>query len=218
MTGHVGRYTNTFRDNAGALAQGEREDIWGPMPGEVLSYDPATQTATVRPLISKRRYDGTPLPLPDLVDVPVDQPRGQAGAITFPIRPGDRVTLTPQMRSVEGFDTGADIDDPRSFNLSDMRAVITGADPLDDPLTAVDPDNIHIRSGGSGAFGIRVSDDGKFALEGPEGNVYTILAEAVRLLADAETIVDQGSSAGQYHHDQRAAVLALADKLDAMAI
>lgn len=218
MTSHIGRYTNDPRAFTGALTQGEREDIWGPMPGAVVSYDPAKQTATVRPLISKRRYDGTPLPLPDLLDVPVDMPRGAGGAITFPIKPGDRVTLTPSMRTAEGFDTGEDINDPRSFNLSDMRASVTGGDPLTDPLPAVDPDNVHFRFGPDGDFGIKGSPDGKVAIEGAQGNIYTILAEAVRLLAQAETVVAAGSSTGFWEHDQKAAVLALADKLDAMAI
>lgn len=218
MSGHIGRHTNDPRTYTSALTAGEREDMWGPIPGEVLSYDPATQTGTVRPLISKRRYDGTPLPLPDLIEVPFDTQRGSGGAITFPVKPGDRVTLTPMMRTGEGFDTGEDVSDPRSFNLSDMRASVTGGDPLTDPLANVDPDNVHFRFGPDGDFGIKGSPDGKIEIKGSEGNIYTILAEAIRLLAGAKTVVQSGSSAGLWDHDQKAAVLALADKLDGMAL
>ena len=48
--GRIGKTTNRFEDIIGAEVTAEREDTWGPMPGEVVNFDPATQTATVRPL------------------------------------------------------------------------------------------------------------------------------------------------------------------------
>ncbi|WP_157968864.1 Gp138 family membrane-puncturing spike protein [Tropicimonas sp. IMCC34011] len=216
--GYLGRYTNTFRDSVGAYAQGEREDQWGPFPAEVTAWHPERGTVDVRPLISKRRYDGTRLPIPDLMDVPVDMPRGAAGAMTFPITAGDRVTLTPAMRSTESFDTDDEIDDPRSFNLSDVRASISGGDPLTEPLANVDTKNLHLRFGPTGDYGIRGSADGKIAIEGAQGNVYTLIAAALRSLANAQTIVGSGSSSGAWSHDQKATVLGIADLLDGMAL
>lgn len=50
-------------------------DVWTGLPGEVTSYDPATRTAEIRPLVSRmsRDADGEPVPedLPILPSVPV---------------------------------------------------------------------------------------------------------------------------------------------------
>ena len=218
MSGYLGRATNTFRDVTGAYVGGEREDMVGNMPGRVTGYDAVTMTVSVQPLVSKRDHEGNALNAPELSDVPLDLPRGAGGSITFPVKVGDRVTLTPSMRDMGAFDTGEGQGGTRSFNLSDVRATLTGGDPLSDPLPNVDPDNLHIRFGPSGDYGIKGSPDGKLRIDGAEGNAFAMIAAAVRLLAGAQTIVSGGSSAGSYDHDQKAAVLALADKLDGMAL
>lgn len=220
MPGLLGKTTNLERDVVGQSAQTEREAMWGPIPGEIVSYDPAKGTATVQPLY-KPRHNGKPIDMPQLLEVPVDLPRTGNAAITFPIPAGTKVMLTPAMRSMESYDEANDgaASDARSFHLSDMRASIAGGDSLSDPLRNVDPANTHLRFDSEGNFGVRGSPDGKLAIEGAEGNIYKLLAEAIRLIGSDQLQIAYGSSAGTGHAlHNRAAILAIADKLDAMAI
>lgn len=185
MTGYIGKTTNEFHDVVGTQAQGERESAWGPMPGEVVSYDAATQTATIQPLY-KPTHDGELVTMPQLYEVPIEFARSGNTAITHPIPAGTKVMLNPSMRSTENYQESEDgaPSDTRSYNLSDMRATITGGDSLSKPLANVDPDNTHIRFNEDGSFGVRGSPDGKVSVIGSEGNIYTLLATAVDRTGD----------------------------------
>lgn len=210
--GYIGKTTNEADDIRGASEQSEREDMWGEMPGEVVSFDAAKQTATIRPLY-KKRLDGVPTELPELQEVPVRFARAGGSAMTFPVKAGDRVTLRPQMRSTDGYlGQGGEFEAPstRSFSLSDMEAHLAGGEALSDPIKNFDGSNAHMRFDDEGQFGIRGSADGRIAIEGSQGNPYKLIAEAIRLLgSDNHT---------GFPHENKAAILAIADKLDAMAL
>lgn len=221
MTGLIGKATNDPLTIGGAFSQDEREAQWGAMAGEVVSYDAARGTATVKPL-QKVRVLGKLMELPVLEDVPVDMPRSANAGITFPVPAGSRVMLRPMMRSMENYDEeeGADPSDSRSFALSDMRATITGGDSLAAPLPNVDPDNTHLRFDPEGNFGVRGSPDGRIKIEGAQGNIYDLLATVVELLAEDGLNVLSGSSAGNGIHElqHRAQYAEIAAKLRAMAL
>ncbi len=210
--GYIGKTTNGGDDVRGASEQSEREDMWGEMPGEVVSFDAAKQTATIRPLY-KKRLDGVPTDLPDLLAVPVRFARAGGAAMTFPVKAGDKVSLRPQMRNDDAYhQDGAAFEaaSTRSFSLSDMEAHLAGGESLSDPIKNFDGANAHMRFDGDGRFGIRGSKDGKIAIEGAQGNPYKLLAEAIRLLG--------GDNHNGFPHENKAAILAIADKLDAMAL
>lgn len=204
------------------MAQDEREDMLGPMPGEVVAYHPERGTVDVQPLFKKWIPSaGKNIDYPVLSDVPLDQPRSGNSAITHPVPVGTRVMLTPMMRSGENYEAEGDgsPSDRRSFNLSDMRASLSGGDSLSSPLPNVDPDNTHIRFDPEGQFGLRGSPDGKFKIEGAEGNLYDIIATFMELVASDELMINYGSSAGTGHALQnRAALMDLAAKVRAMAL
>lgn len=220
MSGYIGKVTNHPRDVSKSQTNAEREDMFGPIPGEIVSYDAAAGTATIKPLY-KPRHNGQPVDMPNLLEVPIQFARGGNSAITHPMPPGTKVQLTPQMRSQENWDVDSDgaANDTRSFHLSDMVATLAGGDSLSDPLPNVDPDNTHIRANADGTFGMKLSPDGKFEIVGTEGNVYKLLAQAIRLIGGDQLQINYGSSAGSGHALQnRAEILAIADKLDAMAL
>ncbi|WP_019997241.1 Gp138 family membrane-puncturing spike protein [Aureimonas ureilytica] len=219
MTGYIGKTTNRFEDTTGAAAQSEREDIFGEMPGRVVSFDPKTQMATIQPL-ARKRLNGVPTDLPELQEVPVRFHRAGGFIMTTPVKTGDLVSLRPMSGNMDNYhrEGGAfDAADTRSFSLSDMEAFPVGGESLRDPIPNFNNKNMELRSS-DGSFAMEMSEDGKFMQRGAQGNVYTIVAAALRNLANAQTIVSKGSSTGLYDHDQKAAVLALADKLDGMAL
>lgn len=222
MTGYLGKTTNGFGSVVGGAAQDEREDMIGPMPGEVVAYHPERGTVDVQPLFKKWVPSARKnLDYPVLLEVPLDMPRSGNSAITHPVPVGTRVMLTPMMRSGENYEADDDgsPSDRRSFNLSDMRASLAGGDSLSSPLPNVDPNNTHIRFDAEGQYGIRGSPDGKFKIEGSEGNLYDILATFMELVASDQLQIAYGSSSGTGHALQnRAALMDLAAKVRAMAL
>lgn len=100
-------------------------DVHTSMPGTIVSYDPATRRAIVRPALSKQLADGRVLPAPQIVSVPVIFPTGGGAGMTYPLAPGDGVQLHFSERSLEAWHSGGGAipDDPRSFDLSDAIAV-----------------------------------------------------------------------------------------------
>lgn len=221
MKGYVGKTNTLIEDVIDAKILAEREDQFGPMDGEIVSFDPAKQTATVRPFY-KKNLAGVPTQVPDLLDVPIEFPRAGGGAVTHPVKSGDKVRLTPKMRDSTAYDTDGGAyaaTSERSFNLSDMTASITGGDSLKDPLPTFDADNTHIRANASGTFGMRFSPDGKFKIEGAEGNVYEIIAEFMELVAEDPLLINYGSSAGTGHQlFNKGPLMVLAAKIRAMAL
>lgn len=221
MPGYTGKVTNSAEDAVGQMAQGERETTWGAIPGEIVSYDAAKGTATVRPLY-KPRINGQTVEMPELYEVPVDQSRSGNSGLTFSIPAGTKVMLAPQMRAWDEYEEGNDGDpyDARSFHVSNMRASLSGGDSLADPLPNADADNTHLRFNREGTFGLKGSPDGKVRLDGSEGNIYDLLATAIELIAADGLHVKSGSSAGLGIHamQYRAELTEIAAKLRAMAL
>lgn len=221
MVGYIGKTTNGLGTVIEAYADAEREDMLGPMPGEVVAYHPERGTVDVQPLFMRRKWDGSPLLYPVLLEVPLDQPRSGSAGLTMPVPTGTRVMLTPMMRSGENYESDGDgsPSDARSFNLSDMRASLAGGDSLSAPMANVDPDNTHLRFDADGNFGVRGSPDGKFAIEGSEGDVYELIATFMELVASDQLQIAYGSSAGTGHALQnRAQLMEIAGKIRAMAL
>ena len=219
MAGYINKKTNDPMDVLTSATQAERDSMWGPIPGEVVSYDSVSGTATVQPLY-RPIHNGVAVTMPVLYEVPIDLPRTANAGLTFPIPNGTKVMLTPQMRAIDEYEEGGfgDPYDARSFHLSNMRASIAGGDSLSAPLPNVDPENTHLRFSPDGDFGIKGSPDGKVAIEGKEGNIYDLLVQVVEILGSETTTVSAGSSAGVWPLTHQAQFAALAAKLRGSAL
>lgn len=217
--GRIGKTTNSPDDVIGQAIADERKAMWGEIPGEIVSFDAVSQTATIKPLYSPK-FNGKPITMPDLLEVPVRMMRAGGGGVTFPVGAGDKVTLRPLMRSTENYLDGGDgtASDDRSFNLSDMEAHLDGGEPLTDPIQGFDANNVHVRFDPAGEYGLKGSADGKVKLTGSEGNIYGMLARLAEILAEHETNVTAGSSAGTYSHTLAGEAAAIAAKLRAMEL
>jgi hypothetical protein len=194
--------------------------MWGEIPGKVVSFDSAKQTATIQPL-HKPRHNGKAIDMPELYEVPIRFTRAGGGAVTYPIKAGDFVTLRPQMRSSENYHSKDDgeASDARSFHISDMEAHLDGGESLQNPIKNFDSENSHIRFDEDGKFGIKGSSSGKVKIEGSEGNIYALIAEFMELVASDELQINYGSSAGTGHAlKNRAALMSIAAKIKGMAL
>lgn len=219
MVGRTGKTTNWNQDVTGSQILDERQAMWGEIPGKIVSFDPAKQTATIQPLYEPK-FNGKPTKMPELLEVPVRMTRAGGGGVTFPVVAGDFVTLRPQMRSSENYlsGEGGAASDSRSFNLSDMEAFLEGGEDLNNPIENFDADNVHMRFDPAGNYGVRGSKDGKIAIEGSQGNIYSMLARLAEIVAEHETDVTAGSSTGQYSHTMAGEAADIAAKLRAMEL
>ncbi|EFM88741.1 phage baseplate assembly protein V [Actinobacillus pleuropneumoniae] len=104
-------------------------DINVAIPATVVSYEPSSMRATVKPSIPKRLSNGDILPAPQIVNVPVCFPvadvAGNVAMISLPMKSGDGVLLIFSHRSLENWLSGSTDapDDPRMFDLSDAFAM-----------------------------------------------------------------------------------------------
>lgn len=102
----------------------ELSDVHTSLPGVVISYD--GNRAVVKPALPKQLASGDVLQAPQIVNVPVCFPVGDAGKaqITVPLKGGDPVLLHFSERALESWLSGSDDapDDPRQFDLTDAFA------------------------------------------------------------------------------------------------
>ena len=114
------------------------------IPGEVLSYDRAKQTAQVKLVVRGKRRDlqtGTlsTYSFTPLVNVPVVWPGGGDASLTFDLSKGDRVVVIFAERDISRWlSTGTAPSDPadtRRHDLSDAIA-IPQINPYTDPLAS----------------------------------------------------------------------------------
>lgn len=84
----------TMEDTIRIVVQEEIEAHHGALPVEVVTYDAATQTVEVRPVI-RIVTDGTADTLPTIPGVPVRWPASSTHSITFPLAVGDYGRVIP---------------------------------------------------------------------------------------------------------------------------
>lgn len=124
----------TLADVIDAAVLARLADVHTCLPGYVVSYDSATQKATVQPILRAGVLDDDgnvqAVKVPAIPSVPVCFPSASGYAITFDLSPGDPVVLVVSERSTaEWRSTGrADItpQDLRRFDLSDAYAIPGG--------------------------------------------------------------------------------------------
>lgn len=125
----------TLADTLRRAVEHHLEGVHTSMPGVVVSYDHATQTATIRPTVRQLYHDPAAGQLvsqayPDLPHVPILFPAAAAAALTFELAAGDPVILLFGEASTDEWRNGAAEDntpvDPRRFDLSDAVAIPGG--------------------------------------------------------------------------------------------
>lgn len=114
-------------------------DVHTEMPGQIIDYNPLTQTATVQPTTPQISRDGTTgiykaILLPPFSGVPVQFPGGASGGMSFPLAAKDPGVLHFMERSTDSWKaTGQESDqvqDPaRQFHFTDAVFVPGNTSP-----------------------------------------------------------------------------------------
>lgn len=138
-------------------------DVWTSTIGRVESYDPATQTASVRPVVRRplQAADGAigHEDLPVVPNVPVLQPRSGGFFVHLPVAAGDAVLLVFTTDSFALWRESGDVVNPgdlRRHNLSNAIA-IPGLGPASAALPNI-PTNEAVLGGGVFRVGTSAAD------------------------------------------------------------
>ena len=95
------------------------------MPAKVVSYDAATNRASVKPVGTYTTKDFQEIEYPTIHSVPMQFPCGVGGTagVTFPIKAGDGCIVIFADREIEQFLSGSFCDDMRSHSMNDAYAI-----------------------------------------------------------------------------------------------
>jgi hypothetical protein len=162
------------------------------LPGEIVSYDNATQRARVRIGCSIELIDNTLLPYPVLIDVPVQFPRWGGYTITMPVSPGDECAVVFGERDMSRFLSSGATDFPpvtaRKFDLSDGFAIM-GLSSSASVVSDAPTDAIEIRA--DTGLRARFSSLGTVAFENAGEELISLLSEILQQLS-TETVTVAG--------------------------
>jgi len=135
-TGETTPLTNIRQAIANAIDAAVLE-LHTSIPGIVISYDSATQLATVQIAIRRKDADDNVYEIPPIQRVPVLFPRSSAGSVHLPLAKGDSVLLVFSERALDRWRQAGDVVDPgniaRFHHFTDAFA-IPGAAPDSSPL------------------------------------------------------------------------------------
>lgn len=132
--------------------EGRLAELHVGLPAKVVSFDPATQSVSVQPLLVRVLIDEdespVALPIPVISNVPVLYAAGGGWSITYPLNPDDIVYLTFAERSIDEWldAVSGKLVTPaqtRKHDLSDAVA-IPGIRPRTAPIPNIDTANLRI--------------------------------------------------------------------------
>lgn len=177
------------------------------LPGLIVSYDPAKQTAQVQPAIKRIFTERGPINLPVCVDVPVLFPAGGNFVLTFPIQPNDECLLWFSERCMDLWFTYGGVQAPFEYRLHDLSDgfAFVGISSLPRSLPSVQAASAELRNR-TRTTRITIADSGNVEVVNAAGSVtllangnVNIVAPTVAITGNVTvtgTIVAQGNVTG----------------------
>ena len=113
-------------DALGKYIDKKTEAMHTALPGTIVSFNPQTGLAVVRPQMKYKTKDGQKLDYPDISSVPVVIPQANAQGVTiaYPIKAGDGCLLIMSEQSNDYFLYGQETDTDLKFDLSNAIAIV----------------------------------------------------------------------------------------------
>lgn len=193
------------------------KDTHTALPAQIVSFDPATQTASVQPAIKRVFTDGDTLPLPVIDGVRVGFQRVGSFAVTFPLSKGNEGLLIFAERSIDNWRKTGNVSEPNDARMHDL------SDAIFLPMCYSDPNNIASFSATDisirtldGTGKIEIAPDGRIELERSGNKVLQTISDALGYLGAATVTISSGSSAGTWDVDQQSDFTALKAVIDAV--
>ncbi len=156
--------------------------------GNVVSYDPAAQTATVQPAPKERDESGEYEVEAPVQNAPVVFPSGGGWSVSWALLPGDPVLLLVPDRPTEGFRmTGTTYEPTVALRHSlSYSFVWPGAGPCPDPITGLSATDFHIR--GPGGLAVTITTTGQIVIGSNQAAPYAArVADPVSISAALST-------------------------------
>lgn len=101
-----------------------RAGLWTALPGIIQSFDVDAMTCEVQPgiKVKVRQQDGTivSVPLPLLVDCPVQFPSGGNCSLTFPVAPEDECLVVFASRCIDGWWQSGGVQEQAELRMHDL--------------------------------------------------------------------------------------------------
>ncbi|MEX3859629.1 Gp138 family membrane-puncturing spike protein [Paraburkholderia sp. BR10923] len=118
------------------------------MPGRIVSFDPASITATVQLMIDQQLADGSRDAYPELGVVPVYTLRGGNYICTMPIAPGDPCLVIFGDRCIDSWQQSESQDMPADYRLHDLSDgfALVGPTPLPRAVPGYNAQSAALRS------------------------------------------------------------------------
>lgn len=143
---------NSYEEAIRAAIGGNRASLWTALPGYIVLFNAAKQTASVQPTLTTTvtAKDGSKsqLQMPVLLDCPVQFPRGGQCVITFPVAPGDECLIVFASRCIDAWWQGGGIQpqsEVRMHDLSDGFAIM-GVSSVPHAVSALSTSAVEVRS------------------------------------------------------------------------
>lgn len=124
------------------------KDVHTALPGKIVTFNPSLQTASVQLLIRRVFKNNRERDLPQLINVPVWQPRAGGFSITFPIKPDDECLVLFSERSLDKWFKFGDIQTPTDFRMHSLSDAICLVGMSSEPkaIQDYDAENFQIRN------------------------------------------------------------------------
>jgi hypothetical protein len=131
-----------------AQIEGRLKDLHTCLPGIIVSFDPATQTAAVQPAVKRIFTERGATNLPVCVDVPVAFPGGGDFFLTFPVKAGDECILLFSERAIDYWHANGGTQLPAEYRLHDLSDGIAqvGLNSQPKKLAALQMDGAELRT------------------------------------------------------------------------
>lgn len=169
----------------------------GMLPVEVVSYDRATNRATIKHLVQMVGSDGEVVSRAQVASIRVIQPGNGAFSMSFPIKPGDKGWLFAADRDISNFQQGLTESQPNTARMKSFQDGVFMPDAMglgDVPGGGAESDRVVIGANGGSAF-ISMDGDGIYITAG--GIKVSITAAGLEITGGMVT--HNGTNIGDTH-------------------
>jgi len=167
------------------------------LPGIIVAFDAAKQTAQVQPAIKRVFTEKGPVNLPVCVDVPVVFPAGGLFAMTFPVTSGDECILWFSERCIDLWHTFGSTQAPAEYRLHDLSdgMALVGLSSTPRLLASFQASSVELRNRAR-TFRITITASGDIELVNPAGSVILLANGNVNIVAPTVAITGNVTVSG----------------------